>query len=398
MRSSVPVLTALVIGLPALAAPSQAATCSAKGDGFATWLAGYSKTLVDGGLPADTVQSALSGISFDPAVIKKDRGQGVFSQTFTEFAGRMVNKNRLTVGAQKIKTNADLFGRIKAQYGVPAEVIVAVWGLESDFGANTGDFPTLQSLATLAYDCRRPVMFQNELLDALQIVARGDLTPSEMKGAWAGELGQTQFLPSNYLRYAVDFDGDGRRNLIKSAPDVLGSTANYLQSLGWAPGQPWLVEVNIPSNLPWDQADLPIKKPVAEWQAMGVRAANGAIPDGVAALYLPMGRFGPAFLAYHNFDVYLGWNESLVYSTTAAYFATRLAGAPPVAPGNGPVEALGASDIAFIQGALSAQGLDAGPKDGKLGQQTREAVRSFQQKAGLPVDGWPDSALLQALR
>lgn len=398
MRSSVPVLAALVVGLPVLATPGLAANCSAKGDGFGTWLAGYSKTLVDGGVPASTVQSALSGISFDPAVIKKDRGQGVFSQTFTEFAGRMVNKNRLSVGAQKIKTNADLFGRIQAQFGVPAEVIVAVWGLESDFGANTGDFPTLQSLATLAYDCRRPVMFQNELLDALQIVARGDLAPSEMKGAWAGELGQTQFLPSNYLRYAVDFDGDGRRNLIKSAPDVLGSTANYLHSLGWVPGQPWLVEVKIPANLPWDQADLPIKKPVGEWQAMGVRAANGSIPDGVAALYLPMGRFGPAFLAYHNFDVYLGWNESLVYSTTAAYFATRLAGAPPVGPGNGNVEALGASDIAFIQGALTAQGLDAGPKDGKLGQQTREAVRSFQLKAGLPVDGWPDSALLQALR
>ena len=269
MRSSVPVLTALAVGLPVLATPSLAATCSAKGDDFGTWLAGYSKTLVDAGLPADTVQSALSGISFDPAVIKKDRGQGVFSQTFAEFAGRMVNKNRLTVGAQKIKANADIFGRIQAQFGVPAEVIVAVWGLESDFGANTGDFPTLQSLATLAYDCRRPVMFQNELLDALQIVARGDLAPSEMKGAWAGELGQTQFLPSNYVRYAVDFDGDGRRNLIKSAPDVLGSTANYLHSLGWTPGQPWLVEVDIPSNLPWDQADLPIKKPVSEWQAMG---------------------------------------------------------------------------------------------------------------------------------
>ncbi len=396
MRSSV--FAAFALGLPLMATPAMAATCSAKGDGFGAWLAGYSKTLVDGGLPANVVQSSLAGVAFDPAVIKKDRGQGVFSQTFAEFAGRMVNQNRLTVGAQKIKTNADLFARITAQYGVPPQVIVAVWGLESDFGANTGDFPTLQSLATLAYDCRRPAMFQNELLDAIQIVARGDLSPAEMKGAWAGELGQTQFLPSNYLRYAVDFDGDGRRNLIKSAPDVLASTANYLQSLGWAPGQPWLVEVNIPGNLPWDQADIPIKKPVAEWQAMGVSGANGAIPDGLAALYLPMGRFGPAFLAYHNFDVYLGWNESLVYSTTAAYFATRLSGAPPVGKGNGPVEALGAADIAFIQGALKAQGFDAGPKDGKLGQQTREAVRGFQMKAGLPADGWPDSALLQALR
>jgi lytic murein transglycosylase len=398
MRSSVSILAVLLAGLPAFATPGLAASCSAKGDGFGAWLAGYAKTLADAGLPADAVRSSLSGVAFDPAVIRKDRGQGVFSQTFSEFAGRMVNKNRLTVGAQKIKANASLFSRIEAQYGVPAEVIVAVWGLESDFGANTGDFPTIQALATLAYDCRRPAMFQAELGDAIRIVARGDLAPAEMKGAWAGELGQTQFLPSNYLRYAVDFDGDGRRNLIKSAPDVLASTANYLQSLGWAPGQPWLVEVDVPANLPWDQADLPIKKPAGEWQAMGVRPAHGAIPNGLAALYLPMGRFGPAFLAYHNFDVYLGWNESLVYSTTAAYFATRLTGAPPVGPGNGKVEALGASDIAFIQGALAAQGFDTGPKDGKLGQRTREAVRGFQLKAGLPADGWPDSALLRALR
>lgn len=396
MRSSV--LAAFALGLPLVASPAVAATCSAKGDGFQAWLAGYSKTLTDAGLPAGVVQGALSGVGFDPAVIKKDRGQGVFSQTFAEFAGRMVNKNRLTVGAQRIQKNGDLFGRIEADFGVPAEVIVAVWGLESDFGANTGDFPTLQSLATLAFDCRRPVMFQNELFDAIQIVARGDLSPAEMKGAWAGELGQTQFLPSNYLRFAVDYDGDGRRNLIKSAPDVLASTANFLKQLGWAPGQPWLVEVNIPGNLPWDQADIPIKKPVGEWQAMGVSGAHGAIPDGLAALYLPMGRFGPAFLAYHNFDVYLGWNESLVYSTTAAYFATRLTGAPPVGKGNGIVEALGAKDIAFIQGALKANGFDAGPKDGKLGQQTREAVRGFQLKAGLPADGWPDSALLRALQ
>ncbi|WP_237152767.1 lytic murein transglycosylase [Oryzibacter oryziterrae] len=388
-----PLIAALL--LPSAAA---AATCSAKGDGFDGWLAGYKGDLTKAGVAQSVVDSALAGVSFDPAVIKKDRGQGVFSQTFAQFAGRMVNSNRLQVGAQKIAKNADLFARIEQQYGVPAPVIVAVWGLESDFGANTGTFPTLQSLATLAYDCRRPVMFQNELVDALQIVARGDLTPEQMKGAWAGELGQTQFLPSNYVKYAVDFDGDGRRDLIKSSADVLASTANYLHSLGWAAGQPWLVEVNIPGELPWDQADLEIKKPVSEWQNMGITGANGSIPAGDAALYLPMGRYGPAFLAYHNFDVYLGWNESLVYSTTAAYFATRLAGAPPVGKGNGVVEALGAPDIAFIQKALAGQGMDPGPIDGKLGLKTRLAVRAFQIKAGLPADGWPDSALLSALR
>lgn len=392
-------LTTILAGAAVLSSASaQAADCDARGVGFDGWLARYQGQAIAAGLPAAAVEKALAGLTFDPAVIKKDRGQGVFSQTFATFAGRMVNANRMSVGAKKIAANAALFRRIETQYGVPAEVITAVWGLESDFGANTGTFATLRSLATLSYDCRRPELFRGELMQALEIVARGDLTPAEMTGAWAGELGQMQFLPSNYVKYGVDEDGDGRRDLIRSAPDAIASTANYLNALGWIPGAPWLVEVSIPGNLPWDQADLSIKKPTSEWQAMGVAGAHGAIPAGAAALYLPMGRFGPAFLAYHNFDVYLGWNESLVYATTAAYFATRLEGAPPVGKGNGPVEALGAGDIAFVQQALARQGHDVGPIDGKLGQMTREAVRDFQIKAGLPADGWPDSALLKALR
>ena len=391
-------LIALSTGLSlACGFSAAAATCNATGDGFGTWLPEFKGQAVAAGIPSDVVERSLDGVAYDPSVIKKDRSQGVFSQTFAEFAGRMVNANRLTLGAQRIQKNADLFARIEQQYGVPAAAIVAVWGLESDFGANNGTFPTLQALATLSFDCRRPAMFQAELLDALRIVARGDLAPEEMKGAWAGELGQTQFLPSNYVKYAVDFDGDGKPNLIKSAPDVLASTANYLHSLGWAAGQPWLVEVNIPANLPWDQADIDIKKQPEEWKAMGVTGTNGPIPAGEAGLYLPMGRFGPAFLAYHNFDVYLGWNESLVYATTAAYFGTRLAGAPAVGKGNGPVEALGAADVLAVQTALANKGYDPCPQDGKLGRKTRLAVRDFQIKAGLPADGWPDSALLTAL-
>lgn len=378
--------------------PLRAESCNSRGVGFEGWLDGFAAEATAAGLPAPVVRSALSGITFDPAVIKRDRGQGVFSMTFADFAARLINKNRLEVGAKKIAANRQLFASVEAQYGVPPEVIAAVWGLETDFGGNTGDFPTLRSLATLAYDCRRPDLFHGELIEALRIVARGDMAPADMKGAWAGELGQMQFLPSNYIKYAVDYDGDGRRDLIRSTPDAIASTANYLASLGWSRGEPWLVEVDIPTNLPWDQTDLDIKKPVSEWQGMGVKAAHGTIPDGQAALYLPMGRFGPAFLAYHNFDVYLGWNESLVYATTAAYFATRLDGAPAVGKGNGTVEALAPNDIAFIQKALAAAGHDVGPIDGKLGRQTREAIRDFQIKTGLPADGWPDTALLQALR
>lgn len=383
--------------LIALAAPATAA-CG-NGSDFGPWLEDMKQEALAAGISPDIVSAGLDGLSYDKAVIKKDRGQGVFSQTFLEFAGRMVASYRLQQGAAQIKKNAGLFRQIEADFGVPAPVIVAVWGLETDFGANLGDMSTLRSLATLAYDCRRPHKFRPELIDALKIIQKGDLSPAEMRGAWAGELGQTQFLASNYLRYGIDYDGDGRANLIRSKVDVLGSTANFLAQLGWQRGQPWLREVRIPNELPWDQADLLIKKDPSEWASMGVRAADGgSLEGGPAALFLPMGRFGPAFLAYHNFDVYLQWNESLVYATTAAYFATRLAGAGPVGKGNGTVDALSAAEVKALQQALAARGLDPGPIDGKAGFKTREATRAAQIQLGLPADGWPDHATLAALR
>jgi lytic murein transglycosylase len=374
------------------------ASCPASGEGFDRWLGDFKAEAVASGIPAQVVEAGLAGVTYDPSVIKKDRGQGVFSQTFAEFAGRMVAPYRMEHGANNIRRNADLFNRIEREFGVPPEVIVAIWGLESDFGANTGDMSTLRALATLAFDCRRPHLFRPELAAALRIIERGDLAPSEMRGAWAGELGQTQFLPTNYYRYAIDYDGDGRRDLIRSKPDVLASTASFLAQLGWRRGEPWLVEVTVPRDLPWAEAHLAEKKSTDAWQAMGVSARSGSIPGGQAALYLPMGRNGPAFLAYHNFDVYLSWNESLVYATTAGYFATRLAGAATIAAGNGPVEVLRAEEIRAVQQGLSARGIDPGPIDGKLGRLTREAVRTAQMQLGLPADGWPDNALLRALR
>ena len=209
---------------------------------------------------------------------------------------------------------------------MPGPVITAFWALESDFGAGMGDLPVLRSLATLAYDCRRPDMFRGELMDALRIIDRGDLTPGEMIGSWAGELGQTQFLPSHYVKYAVDFDGDGRRNLLRSVPDVIASTANFIVSLGWQRGQPWLQEVKVPAQLPWDQADLTIQHPRSKWASWGVTSADGrslAADTLPASLVLPMGRFGPAFLAYDNFQIYIKWNQSLNYCITAAHLAAQ---------------------------------------------------------------------------
>jgi lytic murein transglycosylase len=223
-------------------------------------------------------------------------------------------------------------------------VIVAFWALETDFGANTGDLPTVQSLATLAWDCRRPEKFRPQLMAALELIQRGDLHPDEMRGAWAGEIGQTQFLPYDYNESAVDFDGDGRRDLRGSIPDVMASSANLLRKHGWQPGQPWMQEVRVPRDMPWEEADIAIQHPRSQWAKWGVKMANGkpvkadAFP---ASLLLPMGKDGPAFLVYENFTTaYLKWNESLVYSTTASYLATRIAGAPKVSRGNSEVTPL----------------------------------------------------------
>jgi lytic murein transglycosylase len=213
-----------------------AATCGS--GSFDAWLDDFRRDAAAQGISQNTIAASLQGITPDSSVLARDRGQRVFTQSFEEFSGRMVPP-RVTPGSNKMKQYGSVLGRIEEQYGVPGSVLVAIWGLETDFGANIGKFPTIRALATLAYDCRRADTFRTELMDALRIVQRGDLAPSEMHGAWAGEIGQTQFMPSSYLKYAIDFDANGRRDLLHSPPDVLASTANYLASYGWKRGQPW---------------------------------------------------------------------------------------------------------------------------------------------------------------
>ena len=368
---------------------------------FGGWLQGFKQEAVAQGVSPDVVASALSGLTYDPATIAKDRGQGVFAQTFLQFSGRMVSGNRIQTGGALLKKYANVFKQIEQQYGVPGPVLVAFWGLETDFGKVMGNMETLRSLATLSFDCRRPDEFREQLIYALKVIERGDLSPPEMRGPAHGEVGQFQFQPKNYFQYAVDFDGDGKRDLIRSAPDSLASAANYLQSIGWQPGQPWIQQVRVPDNLPWDQADVTIKKPRSFWAQHGVTDLNGKpVPaDNLpAGLVLPMGRNGPAFLAYPNFDIYLEWNKSLVYTTTAAYYATRLAGGPALNKGNGPVEALGLAETKLIQQLLAKRGFEVGKIDGVLGAASRDAVRSMQVKYGMPADGYPTAELLDRLR
>jgi lytic murein transglycosylase len=265
-------LRALALGtiLLTTAAPALAAPCGT--GSFDAWLDDFRKEAAAKGISPSAIQAGLTGVTPDKSVLSRDQSQKVFSQSFEEFSGRMVPP-RLTRGSNMLKQYGSVLSRIEQAYGVPGEVLVAIWGLETDFGANTGKFPTMRSLATLAYDCRRSDLFRAELLDALRIIERGDVSPQEMRGAWAGEIGQTQFMPSNYIKFAVDFDGNGRRDLLRSAPDVLASTANFLASHGWQRGKDW--------------------------------------EPGSA-----------------NFAVIKEWNKSEVYARTIGYFATQLSRVP----------------------------------------------------------------------
>ena len=394
-------LGAFAAAVTLTAATALAVPCGKNPAQFGQWLQLFKQEAVGQGISPRTVNYALDGLTYDPATIAKDRGQGVFAQSFLQFSGRMVSSNRLQVGGQLLKKYGNVFAKIQQQYGVPGPVLVAFWGLETDFGKVMGNMQTMRSLATLSFDCRRPEEFQEQLLYALRVIERGDLSPQEMRGPAHGEVGQFQFQPKNYYEFAVDFDGDGRRDLVRSAPDSLASAANYLQSKGWRANQPWLEQVRVPSDLPWDQADVTIKKPRSFWAQHGVTYLNGQpVPaDNLpAGLVLPMGRNGPAFLAYPNFDIYLDWNKSLVYTTTAAYYATRLAGGPPLAKGNGPIETISLAETKELQQRLAKLGFDVGKIDGVVGAASRNAIRTMQAKYGLPADGYPSAALLGRLR
>src|SRR5271170_1002152 len=378
---------------------ASAAPCHTSGS-YDAWLAAFEREALAQGISQRTIAAAAPSLTYDQKIVYIDRGQRVFSQTFLEFSGRMAAAYRIQRGQALIQSNAATFARIEQQFGVPAPVIVAFWGLESDFGANMGNYRSLSAIASLAYDCRRSDRFRAQLFDALRLIERGDLTPDQMIGSWAGELGQTQMMPSEYNQYGVDYDGDGKRNLLHSVPDVLGSTANYLHGLGWKKGEPWLTEVHVPANLPWDQADLSIALPRSKWAGWGVTLADGKpLPadDLPASLLLPMGRLGPAFLAYPNFQIYLQWNNSLVYSTTAAYLATRIAGAPALLHGT-PPPALPFKDVKDMQAMLVRAGYDVGKVDGFLGLKSRQAVKAMQVKYNLPADSYPTAELLARMR
>ena len=401
LMTAVAALLGSVISLT-LPVSAQAETAACRNPAnFDRWLQEFKRDAASQGISPRAIEAALQGATYDAQVVRRDHGQGVFQQSFLQFAGRMAGGGRYQNGIKQLKANAALFARIEQRFGVPPAVVAALWGLESDYGAyKGGTFHIVRSVATLAFDCRRADFFRKQLMDAVRIVERGDLRPDEMIGNWAGELGPTQFTPSDYFKHGVDFDGDGRVDMIRSIPDALASAANLMKSFGWQRGQPWLQEVRVPAQMPWEQAGLDIQHPRSQWARWGVTAAHGQLPaDNLpASLILPMGRLGPAFLAYPNFKAYIEWNAAIVYATTAAYFGTRLAGAPPVGPGNGTVTVLATPQVQELQRLLIAQRLLTGIPDGRLGSQTRAAVKQAQVKLGLPADSYPTAELIERLR
>lgn len=378
-----------------LADPAVAAPC---GGDFGQFVTAMKAEAAEQGHPQDRIDAFFATVRQDPRVLKADRSQSVFQKPFLEFSQALISKNRLQTGLAKGREFDAVFDAAELEHGVPRGILLAFWAFETDFGQVQGDFNTVNALVTLGHDCRRPELFQPQILAALTLYERGMINPAKTTGAWAGEIGMVQMLPADIIADGVDGDGDGRITLKTSAPDALLSAARKLSALGWAPGQPWLQEVTLPDDFDWALTGLDKTRSVADWGRLGAAPRDGSLPAGTlpASVLLPQGRGGPAFLAYPNFSVLFNWNKSMVYVTTAAYFATRLEGAPPYAAGN-PAPGLSGKEMQQLQKKLTARGHDVGRIDGILGRQTRVAVQKEQQRLGLPADAWPTPDLLAAL-
>ena len=379
-------------------AAAQAQVAVPCGGSFQTFTRNIEAEAVRRGAAPEAARRFFSGVSQDPRTIRADRAQGIFARPFIDFSRRLISQNRLQNGLAQSKKWNDVFERIERDIGVSRGVLLAFWAFETDFGAVQGDFNTVNSLMTLGHDCRRPELFQPQIFAALELFERGELDPRRTTGAWAGEIGMVQMLPGDIIESGIDGDGDGKVSLKTSPPDALMSGANMLQALGWRAGEPWLVEVTLPGDFDWAATGLDTKRTVADWEGAGVRARAGDLPGKAleASVLLPQGRNGPAFLAYPNFEVYFEWNKSFVYVTTAAYFATRLEGAPVYDAGS-PDTGLDRDQMRQLQRRLEALGHDVGGVDGILGAKTRAAVQKEQARLGLPADAWPTPELINRL-
>ncbi|WP_225781543.1 lytic murein transglycosylase [Xenophilus sp. Marseille-Q4582] len=386
--------------VPAAPAAAPDVAAQAQAQAFAQWVAQFRAEARAAGIAEGTLHSAFDGVQLRPDVIARDRSQAEFTRAVWDYLDTAASDARVARGQQRLQEWRSELDAAAARHGVPAEIVAAIWGMESNYGANYGDVPTIDALATLGFDGRRGPWARGQLMAALRILQNGDIPRERMIGSWAGAMGQTQFLPSVFLAHAVDADGDGRRDIWGSMPDVIASTANFLRHEGWQPGQPWGVEVQLPPGFDVARADGELRQSAAQWAAEGVRRVDGAalpdLPD--AALLLPAGARGPAFLVGANFRTLLRYNNATSYALGVGLLAQRLAGGPGVqAAWPRELTPLRREEVRALQQALHARGFDSGTPDGVVGRATRAALRAWQRSAGLPPDGYPTVQLLEQL-
>ncbi|ESQ99841.1 murein transglycosylase [Stutzerimonas chloritidismutans AW-1] len=393
----------LVSNVPAASQPSDATIADVRSEAthlsFSQWREQFRAEALAAGISAATFDQAFAGVQPDPAVIEADRSQPEFTRPVWQYLEGAISPQRVRSGRRLLSEHATTLDQIEARYGVDRETLVAVWGLESSFGQIMGDKSVIRSLATLAHEGRRPAFAKSQLIAALDILQHGDVAPQRMRGSWAGAMGQTQFIPTTYNTHAVDFDGDGKRDIWNSSADALASAAHYLQASGWKQGKAWGFEVELPEGFDYALADTEIRKPLAEWRSLGLRNLPGDQEEASASLLLPAGHRGPAFLIMDNFRAILRYNNSSAYALAIGLLAENFQGKGEVA-GSWPrgEQPLSRSERLELQERLVAQGFDPGTPDGIIGANTRKAIRGFQQRLGWPADGHPTQELLGRLR
>lgn len=390
-------------GLPMSTAPTRPAPMRPQPNpAFDAWKTGFRARAVGAGIPANVVDPALNNAGFLPDVIARDRRQTEFTRTLEDYLAIAVSDERLAGGRAALSRHGATLRAIEARYGVEAEVITAIWGLESRYGTERGDIPVISALATLAFDGRRGAFFESQLMAALRILQRGDTSYANLRGSWAGAMGHTQFIPTTYQEYAVDFTGNGRRDIWAEDPaDALASAANYLARMGWRRGQPWGVEVRLPEGFNAGLAGRGSTRSVGEWAGLGIRDMDGRSPPdhGPASLILPDSPRGPAFLIFRNFTSLLRYNNSEFYVIGIGHLSDRLRGGGPIR-GNFQPDRFGLrlGERQEIQRLLTRAGFDTQGADGVIGPNSEAAIRAWQQARSLPVTGQPSRAMLDTLR
>lgn len=372
---------------------------------FDAWIANFRTEALAQGISAKTFDQAFSGVKLNQRVIELNENQPEFNRAVWDYMDSAVNDDRIKRGRQLLKKNRKTLHHAEREYGVPASLITAIWGLESRFGEITGGFNVIEALATLAFEGRRAAFGKEQLLAALKILEAGDIPPSRMTGSWAGAMGQTQFIPTVFLQYARDGNGDGHRNLWDTLSDVFASTANYLKEKGWQEDDPCFDEVRLPDKFDYASADISIEKPVSAWIEMGVVRVDGRplpkrVRDDQSAIILPAGHSGPAFIAYPNFKAVLAYNNAVSYALAICQLANRFEKRPPIKTPWPRDEAplLSRADRTELQTLLAQRNYDVGEPDGVIGRRTREAIRAYQASVGLVPDGYATVALLVRLR